>query len=153
MAEEKRVVEAINLLLEASSSALKNAELCFQEKRFDATVRESILAIENAANAFILSLGGTYVSSHYEYRRAMKTVAERRWKELLKRPAFKAMLTAADIPESSVACRYPITIIEGEIHIRKPPKEKEAREILTSAQKFLKNALRYINEYKRRLSS
>lgn len=150
MAEEERTVEAINLLLEASSNALKNAELCFKGKRFDAAVRESILVIENAANAFILSLGGTYVSSHYEYRRAMRTVAERRWKKLLKRPAFKAMLRVADIPKSSVACRYPIAVIGGKIHIRKFLKEKEAKELLTAAQSFLKNVLKYINEHKSR---
>jgi len=150
MAEKEPSLEAVSLLLEASNNALKNAELCFREKRFDATVREAILTIENAANAFILSLGGAYVSSHYEYRRAMETVAQRRWKVLLKRPSFKAMLEAADLPRSSVAYRYPITVVEGKIQIRRPPNEREAKEILTSAQAFLKNARKHIEEHKGR---
>lgn len=150
MAEEELKHEAIDLLLEASSNALESAELCFREKKFEATVREAILAIENAANAFILTLGGTYVSSHYEYRLAMRTVAERRWRALLKRAGFKAMLKAADLPRSSVAYRYPVTVVEGRILTRRPPEEEEAREFLASAQAFLKNTRRYIEEYKRK---
>jgi len=150
MAEKEPSLEAVNLLLENSRNALRNAELCFREKRFDAAVREAILAIENAANAFILALGGTYVSSHYEYRRAMETVAQRRWKALLKRPGFKAMLEAADLPKSSVAYRYPITVVEGKIQIRRPPNGREAKGLLTSSQAFLKNARKYIAEHKGR---
>lgn len=152
MAEKEPGLEAVNILLETSTNALKNAELCFREKRFDATVREATLAIENAANAFILSLGGTYVSSHYEYRRTIETMAQRRWKALLRRPGFKAMLEAADLPRSSVAYRYPIAVVEGKIQIRKPPNKGEAEELLTSAQAFLKNTRKYIEEYKERAS-
>ncbi len=148
MAEKEPSLKAVKLLLENATNALRNAELCFREKRFDATVREAIIAIENAANAFILALDGTYVSSHYEYHRAMETVAQRRWKALLKRPGFKAMLEAADLPRSSVAYRYPIAVVEGKIQIRQPPNEREAKELLASAQAFLKNARKYIEERK-----
>jgi len=51
MAEKEPSLEAVNILLETSNNALRNAELCFREKRLDTTVREAILAIENAANA------------------------------------------------------------------------------------------------------
>jgi len=44
----------------------------------------------------------------------------------------------------------PIAIVEGKIQIRKPPDEKEAEEILTSAQAFLRNVRKYIEEYKAR---
>lgn len=111
-------------------------------------MREAILAIENAANAFILAPGGTYVSSHYEYRHAIETVVKRQWKNLIKRPAFRKMLTAADLPRSSVACRYPITVIEGKIHIHKPLTKSQAEVFLASAQSYLKTTTKYIKEYR-----
>ena len=139
--------EVTKALLESASSALENAKLCFGEGKFDATMREAILAIENAANAFIVSLGGAYVSSHYEYRRAMKVVAQRRWKVVLSRPAFRKILRIADLTEFSVNSRYPISVVKGEIRIREKPTREKAKNFLEGAQYFLKNATRYINEY------
>lgn len=140
--------EVTDALLKSASSALENAELCFRENKFDATVRESILAIENAANALVISLGGAYVSSHYEYQRAMKVMAQRRWKLLLSRPVFKEMLKIVDLTEFSVNSRYPISVVEGEIRIREKPTKEKAEKFLKGARYFLKNAIRYINEYK-----
>ena len=140
--------EVTDALLESASSALENAELCFGEGKFDATVREAILAIENAANAFVISLGGVYVASHYEYRRAMRVVAQRRWRAVLRRPAFKKMLRIADLTEFSVNSRCPISVVKGEIRIREKPTREKAEKFLKGARYFLKNATRYINEYK-----
>lgn len=142
--------EVTDALLKSASSALENAEICFREEKFDATVREAIITIENAANALILSLGGTYVSSHYEYRRAMKVIAQRRWKPLLRRNAFKKMLRAADLTKFSVKARYPVSVIKGEIRVREEQTKGKAKKFLKAARHFLKNATKYINEYKNR---
>lgn len=137
-------------LIRSASSALGNSELCFREGRHSATVREAIIAIENGANAFVTSLGGAYVSSHYEYRTAMRVVAQRRWREVSRRPAFEKMLRIADLTRFSVSYRYPISIAEGEITIRKEATSEEAEEFLQAARYFLKKTTHYIDEYRRR---
>lgn len=142
--------EVRDALLGSASSALENSELCFREERYDATLREAILAIENAANAFITSLGGAYVSSHYEYRSAMRVVVQRRWRDVLRRSAFEKMLKIADLTSSSVNYRYPISVSGGEISVRKAPTREEAKEFLEAARYFLKKTTSYIDEYGRR---
>lgn len=114
------VAEEITVSLKVASRHLKDAESALRRGIFYDCVYHSASAVENAANAMILSLGGRVPHTHRDAE-ALASIVARVRPELLKDKKFKLMIEGVSrLQRHVVASRYPIEVEEGKFL---PPEE------------------------------
>ena len=105
--------DKVDVLLRVSETNISRAEKRHVEGEYDSAVFHASLAVENAANAMILLLGGDEAKDHRAIS-GLTAVIRRIKPELLRNDAFKdAMERGREIQREVVYTRYPI-LEEGE---------------------------------------
>jgi len=103
--------DKVDVLLRVCETNLSRAEKRFAEGEYDSGVFHASLAVENAANAMILLLGGDEAKDHRAIS-GLTAVIRRIKPDLLRNGAFKdAMERGREIQREVVYTRYPI--LEG----------------------------------------
>jgi HEPN domain-containing protein len=136
MAESK-----VEVLLRVSGVNLSRAEKRFSVGEYDAAVFHASMAVESAANAMILELGGDEAKNH----RAISGLAEvlRRVRpELLRKEEYAELIEKGrDIQREVVYARYPLKVAGKWVTPMEYYTPEKTREIIDNA-KLVVNGIR-----------
>ena len=100
----------VGVLLRISEVNLARAEKRFDDGEYDTAVFHASMAIEGAANAMILELGGNEAKNHRAIS-ALAAVLRRVKPELLRRDRYAQLIAKGrDIQREVVYARYPLKV-------------------------------------------
>jgi HEPN domain-containing protein len=139
------VENKIDVLIRISEVNLARAEKRFKTGEYDSAAFHASLAIESAANALILKLGGDEAKNHRAIS-ALAAVLRRVKPELLREEKYVRLVEkGSDIQREVVYARYPL-IVKGKWLT---PMEYYTKE---KARKIIDNAKFVVNEIKNALT-
>jgi len=139
------VENKIDVLIRISEVNLARAEKRFKTREYDSAIFHASLAIESAANALILKLGGDEAKNHRAIS-ALAAVLRRVKPELLREEKYVRLVEkGSDIQREVVYARYPL-IVKGKWLT---PMEYYTKE---KARKIIDNAKFVVNEIKNALT-
>jgi HEPN domain-containing protein/predicted nucleotidyltransferase len=133
--------QKIAVFLKTANHHLQNAELALERGVFYDAVHHSVSAVENAADAFILRLGGTVPHAHGDAD-AIEHLARRARPALLEKKGFRSMLEGLrELEKHTIKSKYPVEVKDG---VFLPPQEfytkDEARRLFRKAQEVVRVA-------------
>jgi len=135
------VESKIEVLLRISEVNLARAEKRFRAGEYDSAVFHASMAVENAANAMILELGGDEAKNHRAIS-GLAAVLRRVKPELLKEEKYVQLIARGrEIQREVVYARYPIKVAGKWI----TPMEYYTRE---KTRKLIDDATFVVNEIK-----
>lgn len=142
------VESKVEVLLRVSEVNLARAEKRFDAEEYDSTVFHASMAVESAANAMILELGGDEAKDH----RAISGLAEvlKRVKpELLREEKYVQLIgRGREIQREVVYARYPLKIAGRWVTPMEYYTREKARRIIDDAR-FVVDGIRMYLEEKR----
>jgi len=139
------VENKIDVLIRISEVNLVRAEKRFKTGEYDSAVFHASLAVESAANALILKLGGDEAKNHRAIS-ALAAVLRRLKPELLREEKYVRLIEkGSEIQREVVYARYPL-IVKGRWLT---PMEYYTKE---KARKIIDNAKFVVNEIKNALT-
>lgn len=105
MAESK-----VEVLLKVSEANIARAEKRFEDEEYDSAVFHASLAVESAANAMILELGGDEAKNHRAIS-GLAAVLRRVKPELLREEKYASLIEKGrEIQREVVYTRYPLKV-------------------------------------------
>jgi HEPN domain-containing protein len=139
------VENKIDVLIRISEVNLARAEKRFKTREYDSAIFHASLAIESAANALILKLGGDEAKNHRAIS-ALAAVLRRVKPELLREEKYMQLIEkGSEIQREVVYARYPL-IVKGKWLT---PMEYYTKD---KARKIIDNAKFVVNEIKNALT-
>ena len=104
------VESKVEVLLRISEMNLRRAEKRFETREFDSAVFHASMALETAANAMILILGGAEAKDHRAIS-GLEAVMRRVTPELLKEEDYVQVIAKGrDVQREVVWARYPLKV-------------------------------------------
>lgn len=133
----------IEVLLRVSEVNLARAEKRFKSGEYDSAVFHASLAVESAANAMILKLGGDEAKNHRAIS-GLAAVIRRVKPELLREGRYTQLIEkGSEIQREVVYTRYPLRIGGKWMTPMEYYTREKAREIIGNA-KFVVNEIKYV---------
>ena len=103
------VESKVSVLLRISKANIAKAEKRLKDSEFDSAVFHASMAVETAANAMILRLGGNEARDHRAIS-GLAAVLRQVKPELLQKPEYRQLIEkGSDIQREVVYTRYPIS--------------------------------------------
>ncbi len=129
MAESK-----VEVLLRVSEVNLVRAEKRFAAGEYDSTVFHASMAVENAANAMILNLGGSEAKDHRAIS-GLTAVLRRVKPELLREERYVQLIDrGTEIQREVVYARYPLKVADRWVTPMEYYTQEKARRVIDNAK-------------------
>ncbi|MBA7638887.1 hypothetical protein ES703_46543 [subsurface metagenome] len=139
MAESK-----VEVMLRISEVNLARAEKRFEGGEYDSAVFHASLAVESAANAMILELGGGEAKNHRAIS-ALAAVLRRVKPELLRKEKYVQLIERGrDIQREVVYARYPLKVAGKWVTPMEYYTREKTREIIDDAKFVVEEIYTYI---------
>jgi len=128
------VESKVEVLLRVSQVNLARAEKRFDAREYDSTVFHASMAVESAANAMILELGGDEAKNHRAIS-GLATVIRRVKPELLREEKYMQLIESGrEIQREIVYARYPIKVAGKWVTPMEYYTREKARRIIDNAR-------------------
>ena len=128
------VENKIEVLLRASEVNLARAEKRFDDGEYDSAVFHASMAVESAANAMILELGGNEARNHRAIS-GLAAVLRRVKPELLREEKYARLIDRGrEIQREVVYARYPLKVAGKWMTPMEYYTRKKTREIIDNAE-------------------
>lgn len=135
------VESKVEVLLRVSRVNLGRAEKRFKAREFDAAVFHASMAVESAANAMILELGGDEAKDHRAIS-GLAAVLRRVKPELLREEKYTSLVERGrEIQREVVYARYPLKVAGRWVSPMEYYTPKKTRKIIDDA-KFVVDGIR-----------
>jgi len=135
------VESKIEALLRVSDVNLARAEKRFDSGEYDSAVFHASMAVESAANAMILELGGDEAKNHRAIS-GLAAVLRRVKPELLREERYAKLIEKGrDIQREVVYARYPLKVAGKWVTPMEYYTQENSREIIENA-KFVANGIK-----------
>lgn len=136
----------IEVLLRISEVNLARAEKRFETGEYDSAVFHASLAVESAANALILKLGGDEAKDHRAIS-GLAAVLRRVRPELLREERYMRLIEkGSEIQREVVYARYPLIVGGRWLTPMEYYTKKKAREIVDNAKSLVDEIRRALTE-------
>ncbi len=140
------VESKIEILLRISDKNLERALKRFKSGEYDSAVFHASLAVENAANALIIKLGGSEAKNHRAIS-GLAAVLRRVKPELLKEKKTMQLIEKGTLIQSEVVhTRYPLKVGGKWLTPMEYYTREKAKEIIDNADFVLKEIKRAMTE-------
>lgn len=143
MAESK-----VEVLLRVSEANLARAEKRFDAGEYDSAVFHASIAVESAANAMIIRLGGDEAKNHRAIS-GLAAVLRRVKPELLREEKYVQLISkGTDIQREVVYARYPLKVAGRWVTPMEYYTQEKARRIINNAEFVVEEIKEYMKKAK-----